>query len=245
MDFMNSSLERPASLFVPSPVDSLFKKSRLILHKQEGAGNCRCQQVGQQPSLLTKNPTDHIRGLKSGEVRAEATHLRKRKKRAHNKSEVHRIMRVLVLTALLCFSLTADAQSLAPEDLETSGDDMDMEALGQGRREKCQQCDFCRQSMSYPALQQGFPKQIKYQEPGRPWNRKPIIVQESRRFIESKEVLAGVIAGGTGGLVLGAVLAGLLIYKWKKKDSSGYSQGTRRTEQDYFREPRGEDVVLV
>ncbi|CAL9691973.1 unnamed protein product [Knipowitschia caucasica] len=159
------------------------------------------------------------------------------------------------LTALLCLSLAlcaaaAAATALPPEDMEASGDDLEMDGSGGGPMEvildekptvlgKCTE-DTELKNQKYRGLDT--------ESENGPWDRESIIVQDSKSFMESKEVLAVVIGGGVGGLVLAVMLAGFLISKWQKKDSPAYSPALP-TEPQYHRNERGalrgEEVVLV
>ncbi|KAJ0061139.1 hypothetical protein NL108_008818 [Boleophthalmus pectinirostris] len=178
-------------------------------------------------------------------------------------------MRLLVLSALSCVCLAlcpdlcpaAPARSMPPEDLEASGDDLemdldlDLEGSGSGSGEKQETVMVEEKSTNQGSgREHPYPAIHKYEEAEPelegPWDRTPIMVQ-SKSIMESKEVLTGVIAGGLGGLVLAVVLAGFLIYKWQKKDVvPGYSPASRIvTGQDHLRDQKealqGEDVILV
>ncbi|XP_069573225.1 syndecan-2-B-like [Brachyistius frenatus] len=52
-----------------------------------------------------------------------------------------------------------------------------------------------------------------------------VILANNKSFLEHKELLAAVIAGGGTGVVIAATLAAILIYKWQKKDEDGYIPG--------------------
>lgn len=54
-----------------------------------------------------------------------------------------------------------------------------------------------------------------------------------------------VIIGGVTGLALAAIVAGILIYKWQKKDDEdGYILGKEKDSDNDYRKPDG-DVVIV
>ncbi|KAM9339534.1 uncharacterized protein ABDE67_017180 [Symphorus nematophorus] len=71
-----------------------------------------------------------------------------------------------------------------------------------------------------------------------------VVMANSKGFLEREDVFAGVIAGGVTGAVLAAALAGILIYKWQKKDDGGYILSQQRASyEDYHRHNRDEVVV--
>ncbi|XP_035534798.1 syndecan-1-like [Morone saxatilis] len=69
-----------------------------------------------------------------------------------------------------------------------------------------------------------------------------VVVANSKQFLESKDVLAGVIAGGVIGVTLAVALAAILIYKWQKEDDGGYILG-KQSDEDYHK-PNREEVVV-
>ncbi|KAM8725785.1 syndecan-4-like [Acanthopagrus schlegelii] len=72
-----------------------------------------------------------------------------------------------------------------------------------------------------------------------------VVMANSKSFLERKEILAGVIAGGVAGVIFAAGLAGLLIYKWQKKAEEGYVLGQQRaSDEDYYRHNRDEICVF-
>ncbi|XP_056151019.1 syndecan-1-like [Lampris incognitus] len=48
---------------------------------------------------------------------------------------------------------------------------------------------------------------------------------KTKSFLQNKEVLAGVIAGGVTGLTLATAVAAVIIYKWRWKDERTYTRG--------------------
>lgn len=166
-------------------------------------------------------------------------------------------MRTRLPALFLLFTLligpVAEASSSAPEDLEASGDDLEMEGSGSGGWED--QVILDEKSTRLGSSKDGFEwswnnhrSAENHQQEINPWDREHTVIQESRGFMESKEVLAGVIAGGVGGLVLAVLLGGILIYKWQRKDPSGYAPGHRQEQCQTDSDSgalRGEDMVLV
>ncbi|XP_067428942.1 syndecan-4-like [Thunnus thynnus] len=59
-----------------------------------------------------------------------------------------------------------------------------------------------------------------------------VVVANSKSFLENKEILAGIVAGGVIGVMVAAVLGAILIYKWQKKDG-GYIMGQQRASDDF------------
>ena len=55
-------------------------------------------------------------------------------------------------------------------------------------------------------------------------------------------MFTGVIAGGVIGATLAAALAGILIYKWQKKD--GYILGQQRASDEYYHKHNRGEVVF-
>lgn len=164
-------------------------------------------------------------------------------------------MGTLFPTFLILISLSlrpSEAWSLPPEDLEASGDDLDPDLEGSGSGEwatgvildeKSTPLGSSKGNTVLTKSHKSTQNEVKNQEVD-PWDRELTIVQESQGFMERKEVLTAVIAGGVCGVVIAALLGGLLIYKWRKKDSLGYVQGHRQ-EQPSSIVHRGHDVVLV
>ncbi|XP_033504263.1 syndecan-3-like [Epinephelus lanceolatus] len=71
-----------------------------------------------------------------------------------------------------------------------------------------------------------------------------IVFENSKSFMDNKEIFAAVIAGGVIGVALAVALAALLIYTWQKKDNGGYVLGKQRaSHEDYHRSNR-EGVVV-
>lgn len=72
-----------------------------------------------------------------------------------------------------------------------------------------------------------------------------VFVANSKSYLENKEVITVVIAGGVTGLALAAIVAGILIYKWQKKDEEdGYILGQEKVSDNDHQKP-DRDVVFV
>ncbi|XP_005921641.1 syndecan-1-like [Simochromis diagramma] len=73
-----------------------------------------------------------------------------------------------------------------------------------------------------------------------------VAIANSRSYFENSEFLAGVIAGGVTGLALAATVAGILIYKWQKKEEEDrYSLGPEKALDHNYQKPNREKVFLV
>lgn len=139
---------------------------------------------------------------------------------------------VLVLLWGLC--PTTLARSILLEDMEASGDDLEgsgdelEEAVPKDKASNLGQSKEGSQSTIKPN------DRLTIDPESQSWDGHDIPAAETSSFLENKDILAGVIGGGLVGLVLAALLAGLLIYKWQKKDEVGYMQGQpSASDQDY------------
>ncbi|CAJ1077009.1 syndecan-2-like [Xyrichtys novacula] len=67
-----------------------------------------------------------------------------------------------------------------------------------------------------------------------------VILANRKTFLENKEVLDGVIAGGVTGVILAATVAAILIYKWQKEDADCHRRSRVPSEEDDRRRCRDE-----
>lgn len=156
-----------------------------------------------------------------------------------------RSSRWTLLALVLVFSPAAAAWS-APEDLEASGDDLELEGSGSGAEEIPDE-KAPPLSSSSANKDRSAPEIVLQEQEVEPWDRELTVIQESKSFMENKEVFTGVIAGGVGGLVLAVLLGALLVYKWQKKEAPvGYVRGhSQEPPSGLSGTLRGRDVVLV
>ncbi|KAM6992107.1 uncharacterized protein LKV04_008171 [Tautogolabrus adspersus] len=161
------------------------------------------------------------------------------------------------LTACLCIALVFiypahTSVSGTPEDLEGSGYDLDSSASGSGdwsengedekNKEVRISTELTDDGAKNPSHGSSFMTFDKRQ-----WPTKDsyVILANRKGFLENKEILDGVIAGGVTGVILAATMAAILIYKWRKKDDEGYILGQQRaSDEDYHRQIRDEVVVV-
>lgn len=69
-----------------------------------------------------------------------------------------------------------------------------------------------------------------------------VVMANSKSILEREDVFACVIAGGVTGAALAAALAGIIIYKWQKKDE--YVLGQQRASDEYYHKHNREEVVV-
>ncbi|KAM6905881.1 uncharacterized protein PEZ65_017216 [Lycodopsis pacificus] len=132
-----------------------------------------------------------------------------------------------------------------PEDLEGSGYELDSYGSGSG--------DWSEQGETEKIKDQPNSKGTKYTShgssvlnfdgPHKDGGSGFVIIANSKSFLENKDVLTAVIAGGAIGVALAAAVAALL-YKWKKKDNTGRILGQQRASGGDYHTPNRE-VVLV
>ncbi|XP_029984702.1 syndecan-4-like isoform X2 [Sphaeramia orbicularis] len=158
-------------------------------------------------------------------------------------------MRIL-LTAILMFLLgiihpVSTGASVLPDDLEGSG--YDDEGSGSGALSEKVSLDENKNDKSQPNTKgdrrfTGFSDRAF---DGTHWSAGETIVAKSKTVFENKETLAGIIAGGVTGLVMAIILAGVLIYKWQKKDDGGYILGQQRASDEDCHRSHGDEIVVV
>lgn len=71
-----------------------------------------------------------------------------------------------------------------------------------------------------------------------------ILLENSKGFLENKDIVAGVIAGGVSGGLIAAALVAILIYKWHKKNDVGYILGQQRGRDEDYHKPKRQEVVV-
>ncbi|CAK6979199.1 syndecan-3-like isoform X1 [Scomber scombrus] len=59
-----------------------------------------------------------------------------------------------------------------------------------------------------------------------------VFLPNGKSFLENKEIVAGIIAGGVIGVAAAAAVGAILIYNWQKKDG-GYILGQQTASGDY------------
>ncbi|XP_029984700.1 syndecan-4-like isoform X1 [Sphaeramia orbicularis] len=170
-------------------------------------------------------------------------------------------MRIL-LTAILMFLLgiihpVSTGASVLPDDLEGSG--YDDEGSGSGALSEKVSLDENKNDKSQPNTKGDRRFTVKAEEgskddfygfsdrafDGTHWSAGETIVAKSKTVFENKETLAGIIAGGVTGLVMAIILAGVLIYKWQKKDDGGYILGQQRASDEDCHRSHGDEIVVV
>ncbi|XP_026174627.1 syndecan-2-like [Mastacembelus armatus] len=117
--------------------------------------------------------------------------------------------------------------SKLPEDTEGSGYDFDSSGSGSG--------DWSEQGETTKISLRSNGRDLTFGSTHWPAEDSELVfMANSKSFLENKQIVAGVIAGGVTGLILAATLMALLIYKWQNKDDGGYIMGqkTHRDEVD-------------
>ncbi|KAF1376726.1 hypothetical protein PFLUV_G00214460 [Perca fluviatilis] len=138
-----------------------------------------------------------------------------------------------------------------PEDLEGSGYDLDSSGSGdwsqQGEMENSEYHPNSKDVRTFTANAGGGTKNtlhassvLNFDGAHKDSGLGFVVVANSKRFLENKEIFAAVIAGGVTGVALAAALAALLIYRWQKKDNGGYILGQQRV----YHRPDREQVVV-
>ncbi|KAF0023651.1 hypothetical protein F2P81_024281 [Scophthalmus maximus] len=60
-----------------------------------------------------------------------------------------------------------------------------------------------------------------------------VILSNSKSFLENKQIVSAIIAGGVTGIILGAIIVAIIIFKWRNKVDGGYIQAQQtRMEED-------------
>ncbi|XP_019953081.2 syndecan-1-like [Paralichthys olivaceus] len=126
------------------------------------------------------------------------------------------------LTAALIVSLLSTLPvrtsiSKGPEDLEGSGYDLITSGYGSG--------DGSEQVSSEDDTIMDHPGTLW---PDRDVRSGYTMVSNSMSFLENKQIVAGIIAGGITGLILAVMVMTILIYRWCNKDNGGYIQGQQK-----------------
>ncbi|XP_063352266.1 syndecan-1-like [Pelmatolapia mariae] len=167
----------------------------------------------------------------------------------------------LSLAASLFFSLGLihpvwTSQSDSPEDLEGSGYDLDGSGSGSGDGSEEGVTEDQHNSKDGRILAEtrdetkitfhGFSDKTFGNTHRSAADDDYVFVANSRSYFENSEFLAGVIAGGLMGLALAATVAGILIYKWQKKEEEDrYSLGPEKVLDHNYQKPNREKVFLV
>ncbi|KAG7509324.1 hypothetical protein JOB18_041141 [Solea senegalensis] len=130
-----------------------------------------------------------------------------------------------LLVCLVLFYPVRATSSAFPEDLEGSGFDPGVSGSGSG---EWLEPDESTDSMDYS-------NRRDHALDGLSWSLKDseyVTVSNSKSLWENKQIVAGIAAGGVAGVALAAILAGLLIYTWHKKEEGGYIQGQQTHRED-------------
>ncbi|MBN3296568.1 SDC1 protein, partial [Amia calva] len=67
----------------------------------------------------------------------------------------------------------------------------------------------------------------------------------SQGFLDNKEVLGGVIAGGIIGLAFAVLLVALMVYRMKKKDEGSYALDEQKHSNGGYQKPTKQEEFLA
>lgn len=71
-----------------------------------------------------------------------------------------------------------------------------------------------------------------------------VFTQSSRSFWDEPDVRTAVISGGVTGVILAVVVAGVLIYRWRKKETEGFILSRRKDSDEYYLDRRRGQFVV-
>ncbi|KAM9354442.1 uncharacterized protein KZ484_012597 [Pholidichthys leucotaenia] len=157
------------------------------------------------------------------------------------------------LTASLCLALALMCPasmlcSTLPEDLDGSGDDLNLEP-GSGSGDGSEQGEIDDSGEVFAVKSKDVNRNTlhafddKHRHTANPVSG-IVAMANSKSFWQNKDVLAGVISGAVTGVVLAAVVAVVLRSQWLKKDEEGYTPGQQRaSNEDYYRHDSKEVIV--
>uniref|UniRef100_UPI003AAE5BCD syndecan-4-like n=1 Tax=Centroberyx gerrardi TaxID=166262 RepID=UPI003AAE5BCD len=172
-------------------------------------------------------------------------------------------MRIFWITILLFMDSVSPicmSFSIPPEDLDGSGYDLDSSGSGSGDWSEQDSSSSARFTTVIPkkikngyntnderviAAESGGGTRNNFHDDSElifdipPWTADDISgdLAKSRSFLENKEILAGIIAGGVTGLTLATAVVAIIIYKWQKKDVGGYTQGA------LYQKPKSKEFI--
>ncbi|CAJ1077010.1 syndecan-2-like [Xyrichtys novacula] len=159
---------------------------------------------------------------------------------------------VLVSVVVLNSWISASAEDLEGPGTDLEGPGTDLESSGSGSGDWSEQDedeDFWEvwtsenteeDSKSPPSHEPSG----TFDEQQWPSRDSYVILANRKTFLENKEVLDGVIAGGVTGVILAATVAAILIYKWQKEDADCHRRSRVPSEEDDRRRCRDEVLVV-
>lgn len=162
---------------------------------------------------------------------------------------------VFISVSLVLFFAVDTSFSGSPEDLDGSGEDLESSASGSGdwwdeaplgEKERAGDVQTSAENMGDGTMNPSADSfTMNYDDTEWPSESGSIIFDNSRSFLENKEILSAVTAGGITGAALAVAVAALFIYRWQKKEDEKSILGRQiSSEEDYYRKYKDEFVVV-